>query len=51
MDRGAQISRSVCLGTRRGGPRDGNASAAPDIVVAAGRKERLANHDATLPRP
>ena len=36
---------------RRDGPRDGNGSAAPDIVVAAGPKKRLANHDATLPRP
>ena len=48
--------RDLPLGSaRRGrggeGPRDGNGSAAPDIVVTAGPKKRLANHDATLPRP
>ena len=32
-------------------PRDGNGSAAPGVGAAAGPKLRLADHDATLPRP
>ena len=48
-ERGTETSRSARQ--RRDGPRGGNGSAAPDSVVAAGPKKRLADHDATLPRP
>ena len=50
-ERGTETSRSARLGRGGDGPRDGNGIAAPGSVVAAGPKKRLANHDATLPRP